>query len=84
MTKEWMLRGMRKLQDVYDKQYTEGQIKVWGEFFCNWELDTFNNAIDFCIKNCRFLPTIADMYIFLKKEDEGFVSNDPLYPLKEE
>lgn len=63
-----MLNGISKLQKVYNKEFTGDQVEVWGEYFRYWEVKEFNDALDMCIKTCRFLPTIADMYEFSKSD----------------
>lgn len=53
-----------KLEKYYDKAYTTEQAKIMYNTLKEWNIDRYNQAINYCLMNCKFLPKIADLNSF--------------------
>lgn len=50
-----------KLEHYFDKEYKTDQLKIMFDFFKSWSIEKYRKAINYCIKNNKYLPKIADL-----------------------
>lgn len=50
-----------RLERYFDKEYLPEQIKEMFRFFKDWNKEKYIKAIDYCLRNSKFLPKIADL-----------------------
>ena len=61
MTNAEFIQATTRLENYYDKEYTTEQLKIMFDFLRGWTVEKYMKAINFCLKNNKFLPKIADL-----------------------
>jgi len=61
MTKEEFIKGLKYLGIAYNHSFSQDESIVWYDFFKNYSILVFNNAIKDSIENNKFLPRISDL-----------------------
>jgi hypothetical protein len=62
LSKDEYRKGLKELEEVFDGfVLTEGKIKIWYKYSKNIEDHQWQNKIRNCIRNCRKIPTLADI-----------------------
>ena len=62
--REDLIKAIQRIRIAYNNAAfvtTKEQFNVWFDFTSKMELWTFKPAVDECISNCKFLPTVADL-----------------------
>ena len=55
------IQATTRLENYYGKEYTTEQLKIMFDFLRGWTVEKYMKAINFCLKNNKFLPKIADL-----------------------
>ncbi len=61
MTEAEFVKATNRLERYYDKDYTMEQIKIMFEMLKEMSIEKYNKAINHCIRNCKYIPKIADL-----------------------
>lgn len=61
MTEAEFIKANSRLENYYDKDYTQNQQKEMFNFFKGWSLEKYVKAINYCLKTSKYLPKIADL-----------------------
>lgn len=62
MTEAEFIQANSRLEKYFDKEYTTYQHKEMYNVFKDWSLTRYVEAINYAIKNCKYLPKVADLY----------------------
>lgn len=92
MKKEEFVVAIKYLAVSYSKTFTSEEMKVWYDFFKEYDYTIFNNSIKEIIVTNKFAPSIADlkaiceknkkqkMYILLEElKNDGYFKNENEY-----
>ena len=60
MTGSEFINLTSKLENYFDKEYTTEQRKIMYNTLKNWSIQKYEQAVKYCIENCKYLPRIAD------------------------
>ena len=61
MTNAEFIQATTRLENYYDKEYTTDQLKIMFDFLKGWNVEKYIKAINYCLRNCKYLPKIADL-----------------------
>lgn len=61
MTEVEFVKATNRLEQYYDKEYTIDQRKIMFEMLKEMSIEKYNRAINYCIRNCKYMPKIADL-----------------------
>ena len=61
MTEAEFVKATTRLENYFDKEYKSEQQKIMYDFLREWSVEKYNKAINYCIRNCKYLPKIADL-----------------------
>lgn len=50
-----------KLEHYFDKEYKTEQMKIMFDALKSWNIEKYKRAVNYCIRNCKFLPKLADL-----------------------
>lgn len=71
MDRKKILDGLIKLEALFNKSYTPSQIDVISEKLTSWNEKQFDFAINGCMENCHWLPTLANIYEQERSSDDA-------------
>lgn len=77
MNKKEFGEEMKKIQIVYNKDFTQEEILLWFEEFKKVDIEEFKRAIDKTIKELSFTPKIADVRSRIAVNPNDYYINDP-------
>lgn len=60
MTETEFVKATSRLENYFDKEYKSEQQKIMYDFLREWSIEKYNKAVNYCIRNCKYLPKIAD------------------------
>ena len=75
MTEAEFIQANSRLERYYDKDYKTEQLKEMFNFFKGWSLEKYIKAVNYCLKNSKYLPKIADL--MSASTDDIQVQNKP-------
>lgn len=55
------VQATSKLEAYYAKEYTTEQLKIMFDMLKEWNVEKYRRAINYCIRNSKYLPKIADL-----------------------
>ena len=55
------IQATTRLERYYGKEYTTDQLKIMFEFLKGWNVEKYVKAINYCLRNSKYLPKIADL-----------------------
>ena len=55
------IEASTRLEKYYDKEYTTEQRQIMYEELKDWNIEKYRKAISIAIRNCKFLPKLADI-----------------------
>ena len=55
------IEASTRLEKYYDKEYSTEQRQIMYEELKDWNIEKYKKAISIAIRNCKFLPKIADI-----------------------
>lgn len=61
MTNAEFVQVTGRLENYFDKKYTTEQLKEMFYMLKEWSLEKYVKAVSYCIRNCKYLPKIADL-----------------------
>ena len=61
MTQSEFIEATNRIEQYYDKEYTNEQRKIMFEELKQWNVERYRKVIMTVIRNSKFLPKIADM-----------------------
>ena len=61
MTNAEFIQATSRLENYYDKEYTTEQLKIMFDMLKEWNIQKYIRAINYCIRNNKFLPKVADL-----------------------
>lgn len=61
MKKNEMLSCIKKIEMAYRKKFEKEEVELWWEIFANEELETFKMKVMLAVKQCHYMPVIADV-----------------------
>lgn len=73
MTNAEFIQSTSRLEKYYDKEYSTDQLKIMFEMLKEWNAEKYRRAIDYCIRNSKYLPKVADL--MSADSDSSFVIN---------
>ena len=50
-----------RMERYYDKEYTSEQREIMYEELKDWNINRYRRAVSVAIRNCKFLPKLADI-----------------------
>lgn len=77
------IEASNRMERYYDKEYTSEQRQIMYEELKDWNIEKYRKAISIAIRNCKFLPKLADIIqasaeirdIQSRAEDKGIKCN---------
>lgn len=75
MTQTEFMQGIKLIQDNYNKTLSDSQLKLFYKNLKDMDADKYISNIREHIKNCQFLPNIAQIRVELDKEKISDVQN---------
>lgn len=61
MTQSDFIEATNRIEQYYDKEYTNEQRKIMFEELKQWNIERYKKSIAIVIRNSKFLPKIADI-----------------------
>lgn len=61
MTNTEFVQATGRLEKYFDKEYKSEQLKEMYNMLKQWSLEKYVKAVTYCIRNCKYLPKIADL-----------------------
>lgn len=61
MTNEEFIQATSRLEGYFDKEYKTEQLKEMFAVVRGWTIEKYTKAVNYCIRNCKYLPKIADL-----------------------
>lgn len=61
MTDVEFVQATTRLENYFDKEYKSEQRKEMYNMLKEWTIEKYTRAVNFCIRNCKYLPKIADL-----------------------
>lgn len=61
MSNTEFIQATSKLENYYGKEYTTEQLKIMFDMLREWTIEKYRKAINYCIRNSKYLPKIADL-----------------------
>lgn len=61
MTNEEFIQATSRLEGYFDKEYKTEQLKEMFTVVRGWTIEKYTKAVNYCIRNCKYLPKIADL-----------------------
>ena len=61
MTNEEFIQATSRLEGYFDKEYKTEQLKEMFIAVKGWTIEKYTKAVNYCIRNCKYLPKIADL-----------------------
>lgn len=61
MTNAEFIQATARLEKYFDKEYKTEQLKEMFYAMQDWNLERYTRTVNYCIRNNKFLPKIADM-----------------------
>lgn len=55
------IQATSRMERYYDKEYTTDQLKIMFDFLKGWNVEKYVKAINYCLRNCKYLPKLADL-----------------------
>ena len=55
------IKATSKLEQYFEKEYSNEQRQIMFEEVKNMSLEKYQEAVNNCIRNCKFLPKLADI-----------------------
>lgn len=55
------IQATSRLEHYFDKEYKTEQLKIMFDFLKEWNIERYKKAINYCIRNNKYLPKIADL-----------------------
>ena len=55
------IEASARLEKYYDKEYNTEQRQIMYEELREWNIEKYRKAISIAIRNCKFLPKLADI-----------------------
>lgn len=62
------------LCEAYNKDINENQMLIWYDFFRDYDLDTFKQAIFQSINESKYFPSIAEVKSYITKQNNSQVN----------
>lgn len=61
MTQSEFVEVTTRIENYFDKEYTSEQRKIMYDNLKDWNKDKYVRAANYCIRNSKYLPKIADL-----------------------
>lgn len=61
MTNAEFVQTTSRLENYFDKEYKTEQLKEMYNMLKQWSLEKYVKAVTYCIRNCKYLPKLADL-----------------------
>ena len=61
MSNEEFIQATSRLEGYFDKEYKTEQLKEMFAVVRGWTIEKYTKAVNYCIRNCKYLPKIADL-----------------------
>lgn len=61
MTNAEFVQATSRLEKYFDKEYKTEQLKEMYNMLKEWSLEKYTKTVNYCIRNCKYLPKIADL-----------------------
>ena len=61
MTEPEFVQATTRLENYFDKEYKPEQMKEMYNMLKEWSLSKYVKAVNHCIRNCKYLPKLADI-----------------------
>lgn len=55
------IQATSRLEKYFDKEYKTEQLKEMYNMLKDWNIEKYTKAVNYCIRNCKYLPKIADI-----------------------
>ena len=55
------VQATSRMERYYGKEYTTDQLKIMFDFLKGWNVEKYIKAINYCLRNSKYLPKIADL-----------------------
>lgn len=81
MTQSDFIEATNRIEQYYDKEYTNEQRKIMFEELKQWNIERYKKSIAIVIRNSKFLPKIADI-IQASEEIREIQNNEDIKKVK--
>ena len=81
MTQSDFIEATNRIEQYYDKEYTNEQRKIMFEELKQWNIERYKKSIAIVIRNSKFLPKIADI-IQASEEIREIQNNEDIKEVK--
>lgn len=81
MTQSDFIEATNRIEQYYDKEYTNEQRKIMFEELKQWKIERYKKSIAIVIRNSKFLPKIADI-IQASEEIREIQNNEDIKKVK--
>ena len=61
MTNAEFIQATSRLENYFDKEYKTEQLKEMYNMLKEWSIEKYIKAVNYCIRNCKSLPKLADL-----------------------
>ena len=61
MTNTEFVQATSRLEKYFDKEYKQEQLKEMYYMLKDWSIEKYIKAVTYCIRNCKYLPKLADL-----------------------
>ena len=61
MTNTEFVQTTSRLENYFDKEYKQEQLKEMYYMLKDWSIEKYIKAVTYCIRNCKYLPKLADL-----------------------
>lgn len=61
------IEATNRVEKYFEKEYTNEQRQIMYEELQNISLEKYQKALDSCLRNCKFLPKLADILKFFNE-----------------
>ncbi len=61
MTNTEFVQATSRIEKYFDKEYKQEQLKEMYYMLKDWSIEKYIKAVTYCIRNCKYLPKLADL-----------------------